>query len=105
MEESVSGGEGRTSREVAPPQGASRSAGEADAPDDRLLRITAAIADAVTTEQVYEAIVDRVGAALEATSAGLWLVRGGGTNALRWRSYGYSPAGSPHLEVPFPGSP
>lgn len=39
-----------------------------------LLTITTALADAVTTQQVFEAIVDQVSDALDASSAGLWLV-------------------------------
>jgi len=41
----------------------------------RLVTITAAIAAAVTDEEVHAAVVDQVGAALGASSAGLWLVR------------------------------
>jgi len=40
----------------------------------RLLKITAAIADAVTPEQVYEATVDHVAAVVNASSAALWLM-------------------------------
>jgi len=42
--------------------------------NERLLKVTAAIANAVTPEQVYEAIVDETRAALGATSAGLWVL-------------------------------
>lgn len=38
--------------------------------------MTVAIAEAVTTDEVHEAIVDRVAASIGASSAGLWLVRG-----------------------------
>jgi signal transduction histidine kinase len=40
----------------------------------RLLKITAAIADAVTPEQVYEATVDHVAAVVNASTAALWLM-------------------------------
>lgn len=40
---------------------------------ERLMKITTAIADAVTKEQIYEAVVDQVAAALGASSATLWL--------------------------------
>ena len=46
---------------------------------ERLLKITAAIAEAVTAREVYAAIVEQVTAALDASSAGLWLVQDDGT--------------------------
>ena len=55
---------------------------------DRLNRITAAIADAVTAEQVFAAVVEQVGAAVESSSAALWLVRDG--NACLVHATGYS---------------
>jgi PAS domain S-box-containing protein len=55
---------------------------------ERLNKITAAIADAVTAEQVYAAVVEQVGAALESSSAALWLVRD--DNACLVRATGYS---------------
>ncbi len=42
--------------------------------NERLLKVTAAIANAVTAEQVYEAIVDQTREALAADSAGLWIL-------------------------------
>ena len=42
--------------------------------NERLLAITAAMARAVSPEEVYAAIVDRVAAALGASTAGLWLL-------------------------------
>ena len=42
---------------------------------ERLNKITAAIADAVTADQVFEAVVEQVGTTVEASSAALWLVR------------------------------
>jgi PAS domain S-box-containing protein len=41
---------------------------------ERLLTITSALADAVTPGEVFEAVVDRVAAAVGASSAALWLV-------------------------------
>jgi PAS domain S-box-containing protein len=41
---------------------------------ERLTLITAAIADAVTAEQVFEAVVDQVALAANASSAALWMV-------------------------------
>jgi PAS domain S-box-containing protein len=43
---------------------------------ERLNKVISAIADAVGVRQVFEAVVDQVAAALEASSVGLWLVRG-----------------------------
>jgi signal transduction histidine kinase len=42
---------------------------------ERLTRVTAAIAEAVAAEQVYQAVVDQTAAALSASSASLWLFR------------------------------
>jgi PAS domain S-box-containing protein len=60
---------------------------------ERLMRVTAAIAEAVEPEQVLEAVVDRVAAALGASSAGLWLLADGGEALLSAvRAVGYSEA-------------
>jgi signal transduction histidine kinase len=59
---------------------------------DRLLRITAGIADAVTSDQVFEALVDQVGDALGASTAALWLVPESGTTAHLARACGYDEA-------------
>lgn len=61
----------------------------ANARNARLVTVTAAIAAAVTEEEVHAAVVDQVGAALGASSAGLWLVRGD-RRAELVRSSGYS---------------
>jgi PAS domain S-box-containing protein len=58
---------------------------------ERLLHITAALADAVSAEQVLEAVVDRSAAALQASSAGLWLVDDEGRSATLARAYGVGP--------------
>jgi GAF domain-containing protein len=60
---------------------------------DRLMRIIAAIADAVAAEEVYEAVVDQVVAVLDGSSAGLWLVDEGGAGATLVRSVGYTGEG------------
>jgi PAS domain S-box-containing protein len=41
---------------------------------ERLLKITAAIADAVSAEQVFEALVDHVAEGIDASTVALWLV-------------------------------
>jgi PAS domain S-box-containing protein len=61
----------------------------ANARNARLVTITAAIAAAVTDEQVHAAVVDQVGAALGASSAGLWLVRAD-RRAELVRAFGYT---------------
>jgi signal transduction histidine kinase len=55
---------------------------------ERLARITAAIADAVTPDQISEAIVDEVAAAIDASSAALWVASGRSASLVR--SVGYS---------------
>lgn len=56
---------------------------------ERLLKITAALAEAVTPTEVFEAVVDHVAAAVGASSAGLWLVSEDGATAQLVRSLGY----------------
>ncbi|MEZ4306936.1 MAG: PAS domain-containing protein [Polyangiaceae bacterium] len=60
---------------------------------ERLLEITAALADAVTPSQVLEAVVDRVATALHAKTLGLWLVDEGGAHATLARHVGYANPG------------
>jgi len=64
--------------------------GEREHQGERLQAITAAIADAVTTEQVFEAVVDHVGAALSAASSALLLQRPDQGTAQLVRANGYS---------------
>jgi PAS domain S-box-containing protein len=66
---------------------------------ERLSTITAAIADAVSAEQVFEALVDRVYEAMEADSAGLWLLAGDGRTAGLVRGVGYSDAARQKFET------
>lgn len=56
---------------------------------ERLLRITAAIAEAITTAEVFEAAVDHVAATVGASSAGLWLLDEEGSSVRLARSLGY----------------
>ncbi len=72
--------------EQAPESNLKRS----EARTERLLRITEAIADAVTAEEIFEALVDRVSETIEAGSAGLWLVEDDGLHARLMRSRGYN---------------
>src|SRR5437764_924522 len=59
--------------------------------DSPVFKVTAAIADGVTQAEVYEALVDRVADAVEASSAGLWLVsEDGSRRAALVRSRGYT---------------
>jgi signal transduction histidine kinase len=55
-----------------------------------LVRVTSAIADAVTAERVYEAVVDLVGGAVGASSGALWLRQEDGVHARLVRAFGYS---------------
>lgn len=57
---------------------------------ERLMKVTAAMAEAVDTAQVLEALVDRVAEALDASSLGLWLLSADGSVAELVRSVGYS---------------
>jgi PAS domain S-box-containing protein len=56
---------------------------------ERLLRITAGLADAVTPEQVTAAVVDHTAAVLGASSCALWLVSDDGRTASLARAVGY----------------
>jgi PAS domain S-box-containing protein len=56
----------------------------------RLLKITSAIANAVTEADVLNALVDRVADAIDATSAGLFLVSDDRQQVRLARSFGYS---------------
>lgn len=58
----------------------------------RLLVLTSALADAVTTTEVFEAVVDRVAAAVDASSAALWLLEDDGRTARLAHAVGYSEA-------------
>src|SRR5204863_1688766 len=57
---------------------------------ERLLRVTAAIAGAVTEEQVFAAVVDQVAFAVDATTSALWLLCDDGRTVRLARSCGYT---------------
>ena len=72
---------------------------------ETLLKITSAIADAVTSDEVFEALVDQVAEAVGASSAALWLVDEAGTRARLVRSLGYAePAREAFAVLPLDGS-
>lgn len=64
---------------------------------ERLMRVTAAIAEAVTPERVYRALVEEAAESLGASSAGLWLRRDAEGVAYLARSAGYSEKAVPSL--------
>jgi len=78
--------------EVAPPERARDLRAQWT---ERLMLVTGAIAEAVTTEQVFQAVVGQTAAALGAASAGLWLVRDDDEVARLCHAGGYSEAGVP----------
>jgi PAS domain S-box-containing protein len=65
---------------------------------ERLLRITAALADAVSAEEVFEALVDNVAAAVGGSSAGLWLVAEDGRTVKLARAVGYTKTASDEFD-------
>lgn len=66
---------------------------------ERLLRITSAIANAVTADEVITAVVDQVASAVDASSAGLWLVDEENSTATLARGIGYSASTTKALQV------
>lgn len=67
--------------------------------DAPIFKVLAAIADAVSASEVYEALVDRVAEAVDASSAGLWLADGDGLTATLVRARGYSADAVRAIEV------
>jgi PAS domain S-box-containing protein len=65
----------------------------------RLMRVTAAIAEAVEPEQVLQAVVDRVAEAIGASSVELWLLSENGERLRSRRAVGYDPASGRVLEA------
>jgi PAS domain S-box-containing protein len=59
---------------------------------ERLVKVTAALADAVTTDEVLEAVVDEVAAALGAANVALWLVDESAETVALARSIGFDEA-------------
>lgn len=66
---------------------------------ERLLEITEAIAEAVSREEVFAALVDRVFDTLGASSAGLWLLDADASTARLVRSRGYSESARQRIEL------
>jgi signal transduction histidine kinase len=64
----------------------------------QLLAITSALADAVASEEVLEAVVDRVASAVAASSTAVWLVDESGRSARLARQIGYHPAAARSLQ-------
>ena len=58
--------------------------------ENPVLKVLEAVADAVTPAEVHEALVDRIGQALGASSVGLWLVDAEGDTTTLVRSRGYA---------------
>ena len=57
---------------------------------ERLLRITAGIANAISAEQVFEAVVNQVARAVDASTAALWMVKTDEATIRLKRCVGYS---------------
>lgn len=73
---------------------------------ERLATITGSIADAVTRDEVFDALVDQVARALEASSLGLWLVDRERRALSLARSIGYADEARSTLEtVPLDATP
>lgn len=58
--------------------------------NQKLLEITSSLADAVTADEVFAAVVDRLGRSVGASTASLWLVEPDGRTVRLARSYGYA---------------
>jgi PAS domain S-box-containing protein len=93
-------------RDVTAQRGLERSRAAAAARTEQLVGITSAIADAVTPDEVLAAVVDSVARALDASSAGLWLVSADERTIKLSRAVGYGDAQSRALDVlPLDGTP
>ena len=64
----------------------------------RLMAITAAVAEAVSREEVFQAVVDEAAVALSASSAGLFLLDPDGVSVRLVRSVGYREESIPKLD-------
>lgn len=64
----------RFNRDVTAQRLAQRAQAQQELRAERLKRITAVIADAVTTDEVFEALVDRAAEVLEASTSAMWLI-------------------------------
>ncbi len=56
----------------------------------RLLSITSALAEAISAEEVFAALVDHTGAAMDASSTGLWILDDDGRSVRLARQVGYA---------------
>ena len=65
---------------------------------ERLVKITTAVAAAVTTDEVLVAVVDNVAAAVDASSAALWLVEDDGRTVKLARAVGYNESASQGIQ-------
>jgi PAS domain S-box-containing protein len=70
----------------------------ATARTEQVVEITSAIADAVTADEVLEAVVDHVARALDASSAALWLVGADGRTIKLSRAVGYQDSATRELQ-------
>lgn len=81
------------------PQVAARLPGAPSVRAERLLKITSAIANAVSPSEVYDAVVDQAAEAIGASSAGLWLLDDVGETAKLAHSRGYAEVATQKLAV------
>jgi len=73
---------------------------------ERLVKITGAIASAVSQAEVFEALVDQVAAAIEASAVALWLVDESSRTVNMARAVGYSEAARQQFQaVPLDATP
>jgi len=70
----------------------------ATARTEQVVEITSAIAEAVTADEVLEAVVDHVARALDASSAALWLLEADGRTIKLSRAFGYGASASRDLQ-------
>lgn len=92
-------------RDVSQQRSFERFRAAAAARAERLLTITEAIAAAVSPDDVFGALVDRVSDSLGASSAGLWLLDDQTGHARLMRSRGYSASTRESIETLFPDRP
>ena len=77
----------------------------AEKQNHRLLSVTAAVADAVSREEVFEAVVDEAAVALSASSGGLFLLEPDRSTVRLVRSTGYTQATIPQIDgLPLDGA-
>jgi PAS domain S-box-containing protein len=94
-------------RDVTESKSSERERAETAARAERLIKVTTAVADAVTEGEVFEALVDNVASAVNASSAALWVPQDDGRTVRLARSFGYHEAarqGFEQLSVDAPGA-